>query len=104
MSINFRRESLLTLKDAAEQLPGRTPGKSMTYETIRQWIEHGRRGIRLESLTIGGTRYTSYEALERFIARLNERHAAPLSMRETRIRRRRMAAELRELGLKEKRS
>ena len=103
MSINHRRESLLTLKEAANKFPGREPGTNLTYETMRQWIERGRKGVHLESITVGGTRYTSEEAIDRIIARLNERHPAPMSLRQQRARRRRLDGELRELGvIKEK--
>lgn len=42
--------------------------------TIWRWILRGARGQRLESALVGGRRFTSQEALARFVGRLN---AAP---------------------------
>ncbi len=40
--------------------------------TVWRWGLHGVRGVKLETLLIGGVRYTSDEAVARFISRLNE--------------------------------
>lgn len=64
MTINLR-ETLLTLTQAAATLPNK-PHAS----TIHRWRLNGVRGIRLETIMVGGRRYTSREALERFSARL----------------------------------
>lgn len=45
----------------------------MTYETVRQWAERGRRGVVLETLLVGGTRMTTRRAFDRFLSRLNHR-------------------------------
>jgi hypothetical protein len=39
--------------------------------TIRRWWQKGIRGIFLETFVIGGRRYTTEEALQRFHSRLN---------------------------------
>ena len=44
----------------------RTIGR-VTEKTIRRWAARGVRGRRLESVVVGGRRYTSSEAIERFI-------------------------------------
>jgi len=54
-------ESLLTLTSAAQSLPGK-PHSS----TLHRWRLRGIRGVRLETILIGGVRYTSREALQRF--------------------------------------
>jgi Protein of unknown function (DUF1580) len=54
-------ESLLTLSSAAGSLPGK-PHTS----TLHRWRLRGIRGVRLETILIGGVRYTSREALQRF--------------------------------------
>ncbi len=62
MSVTLN-ESLLTLKAAAKLLPG-----NPHYATLFRWAQKGCRGRRLETILVGGIRYTSREALERFIA------------------------------------
>ena len=62
MSVTFA-ESLLTLKAAAKLLPG-----NPHYATLFRWAQKGCRGTRLETILVGGIRYTSREALDRFIA------------------------------------
>ena len=62
--IDISRESLLTFAEAAASLPN-TPNVS----TIHRWRLRGVRGVKLESTLIGGVRYTSHEALQRFCDR-----------------------------------
>jgi hypothetical protein len=61
--IDVLNEALLTFADASKMLPGRP-----SISSIWRWRTSGIRGQRLESVLIGGTRYTSREALQRFIA------------------------------------
>jgi hypothetical protein len=61
-------EQLLTLSAAARDLPGPS-GRGLHVSTLWRWMQRGIRGVRLETCMIGGTRYTSREALERFVAR-----------------------------------
>jgi hypothetical protein len=56
-------ESLLSLSEAGRTLPQRP-----SPVTMWRWSRRGIRGIRLESILIGGRRFTSREALGRFIA------------------------------------
>jgi hypothetical protein len=60
---NLLSETLLTLKQAAEQLP-----VSRCHQTVLFWIRSGCDGRKLESVKIGGRRFTSKEALDRFFA------------------------------------
>lgn len=62
--IDISRESLLTFSEAAASLPGKP-----NVSTIHRWRLRGCRGIKLESTLIGGVRYTSHEALQRFCNR-----------------------------------
>ncbi len=64
MPINIDRERLLTLSAAAVSLPHRPH-----ISTIGRWVQSGCRGVKLESVLLGGRRYTSKEALQRFIER-----------------------------------
>ena len=63
MSISISTEDLVSLSSAAKLLPGRPH-----ISSIFRWVSRGVRGNRLETWLIGGRRYTSREALERFIA------------------------------------
>jgi len=59
--IDLHDERLLTLQEAAELLPGST-----AISTLHRWRQRGVRGVQLETCLIGGKRYTSKEALQRF--------------------------------------
>lgn len=65
MAIDINSESLLTFSVAARSLPGQPH-----VSTIHRWRLRGVRGIKLETALIGGIRYTSREALQRFSMRL----------------------------------
>lgn len=64
--IDPAEESLLTLSEAAELLPGR-PHRC----TLHRWARGVSGGVRLETLLVGGRRCTSREAVQRFIRALN---------------------------------
>jgi hypothetical protein len=61
--IDVETESLLSLADAAKALPGHPH-----ITTLWRWRKCGVRGVRLETVLVGGRRYTSREAVERFVA------------------------------------
>lgn len=66
--VAYRNENLLPLRDAAAKIPGRPH-----VSTLWRWATHGvgRQRQRLETVVIGGRRFTSIEALERFITALS---------------------------------
>lgn len=64
----LQRERLLPLTEVLKHLPLRN-GKRMHYSTVYRWATKGARGHVLESFLVGGIRYTSHEAIERFITR-----------------------------------
>lgn len=69
--MNQRRtnpERLIPLKEAANHLPKRS-GKKVHYSTLYRWATKGTRGRILETSMVGGVRFTSLEALERFVER-----------------------------------
>ena len=41
-------------------------GTKVNRSTVHRWRVRGARGVKLETLLVGGRRYTSEEALERF--------------------------------------
>lgn len=68
MAIDCDSETILSFNEARTAFPG---GKRLSLATLHRWRLHGVRGIRLETALIGGSRYTSAEAISRFIAAQN---------------------------------
>ena len=64
--IDITQERLIPLRDTPRRLPARSSGKRVHISAVYRWIQRGIRGVRLESIRIGGTMYTSAEALQRF--------------------------------------
>lgn len=65
----LQRESLVDISTARRSLvPRKRNGKPPAPSTIWRWIHSGLHGVRLEVVYIGGTPYTSAEALYRFFA------------------------------------
>lgn len=60
--IDINRESLLTVKQAQSALPNRP-----SINTIYRWCWKGVRGIKLDSIRVGGRIFTTEEACQRFI-------------------------------------
>jgi hypothetical protein len=67
MSIDFQQEQAIPLAEVANLLPKRN-GKKVHYSTIYRWATKGTRGRVLESKLVGGIRYTTVEAVQRFLA------------------------------------
>ncbi len=70
--IDSASESLLTLAQAAEQLPRRRRGRKTHVSTLYRWTTAGCRGVRLDTIQVGATRCTSREALQRFFEQLSQ--------------------------------
>ncbi len=68
--IDIATESLIPLREAPRRLPPRPTGKRVHISACYRWVSRGVRGIRLEAIRVGGTMYTSLEALQRFADRL----------------------------------
>lgn len=65
MSIDIETERCIPLSQSPKHFPGR-PNASTPY----RWATVGvRGGIKLETIVVGGVRYTSIEAIARFIER-----------------------------------
>ncbi|WP_428306721.1 DUF1580 domain-containing protein [Lacipirellula sp.] len=65
--IDIRRETPLPLSDVPHHVPHRS-GRKIHYSTVYRWATKGARGRVLESQLLGGIRFTSHEALERFFS------------------------------------
>jgi hypothetical protein len=57
----LRREGLVPLRELS----------SRSYQTLWRWVNAGVRGVRLEAIKDGGRWASSYEAIDRFRARVS---------------------------------
>ena len=67
--IDISIENLIPIRDVPRRLPPRPTGKRVHISAVYRWIQRGVQGVRLEYIKIGGTTYTSKEALQRFADR-----------------------------------
>jgi hypothetical protein len=68
MAIDITKEELLTFNKARDAFPG---GRRPALATLHRWRLDGIRGVRLETAQIGGSRFTSREAIVRFLTEQN---------------------------------
>ena len=68
--IDVASENLVPLRDVPRCLPLRPNGKRLHISAVYRWTLRGIRGVVLETVRIGGTTYTSREAIQRFSERL----------------------------------
>lgn len=59
-------ETLIRFQEAGRRIPG-----NPSVCALHRWRLSGVRGAKLETLLVGGTRFTSIEAIARFIAEQN---------------------------------
>jgi hypothetical protein len=71
--IDITREQVFSLCDAPRytELPRRRFAKRPHVSTFFRWAKRGVRGVRLETIRIGGTLCTSVNALQRFFVALS---------------------------------
>ncbi len=62
--IDLNSETIFPVSEAPKHIPGR-PSKASVW----RWVLTGVGGIKLESILIGGKRFTSAEAVQRFCDR-----------------------------------
>src|SRR4051812_48707200 len=74
--IDSRSESLFTLTEVPEHVP-KARGRRIHTSTIWRWTKRGIRGVKLETIRIGGRTYTSTEALSRFFLVLSQADPRP---------------------------
>ena len=99
--IDPEKETLLSLTQAARELPARRAGKRPHVSCLYRWTKSGCKSIVLESIQVGGTRCTSREALTRFFDRLTYADDPRADRRDNRRQRaaERAIAELRREGV-----
>lgn len=73
---SIAHEQLILFAKSGQEFPGRSPAPA----TLNRWRLRGVRGVKLETLLIGGQRFTSREAIQRFIEAQNQPQAAEPSM------------------------
>ena len=64
--IDLTRERLIPIRDVPALLPLRPNSRKLHVSAVYRWILGGRGARRLEAIKLGGTMYTSLEALQRF--------------------------------------
>lgn len=69
MTIDVQTETVVSFSDARSAVPG--IDRRVSLATLHRWRLNGVRGVKLETVLIGGLRYTSREAIVRFIALQN---------------------------------
>ena len=87
MSIDVDNETLFQFPEARSEFPG---DRRVSLATLHRWRQKGVRGVKLETVLIGGLRYTSREAIARFIAAQNAADA-PVTPTVTPAQRRRQS-------------
>ena len=75
--IDIQSETVVTFAEASKHLPKRRAGKRPHICTLYRWAQQGVRGVKLETIQIGGTCCTSLESLQRFFNRLSGDDSTP---------------------------
>ena len=66
-------ETLIALADVPDAIPAPKNARKIGIHAVHRWAQRGLSGVEpLETIHVGGRRYTSREALERFFARVTE--------------------------------
>ena len=72
--IDILREELRPLEQTAQHIPGQPH-----VSTLFRWAGKGVHGCRLETVLVGGRRFTSLEAVQRFVADLTHQTSGDVS-------------------------
>jgi hypothetical protein len=78
-----------SLSDTPKHVPVRRNGKRLHIATAFRWAKDGVRGVKLETIRVGGTLCTSVEALQRFFEKLSATdtgHAGAIALRSPNAR------------------
>lgn len=97
--IDLQNETIQSLADGAAYI-GRLTGRTPHAATVWRWADKGVAGIKLEVARVGGRKYTSAEAIQRFVDRCTEADGdATPARRTTRQRERAINAAEKRLAL-----
>lgn len=69
--IDREHERIIALRDVPKHLPSRIPGKKLSFATVWRWALRPKDP--LETFCTPGGRFTSLEALDRFVERCSNR-------------------------------
>jgi hypothetical protein len=74
--VDIEREQLVSFAEAARRIPSSRVGRQLHPNTIWRWVKRGLKAnngqrVHLETIRIGGSNFTSVEALGRFFAALD---------------------------------
>ncbi|MEM6468257.1 MAG: DUF1580 domain-containing protein [Planctomycetota bacterium] len=70
-TVDLLTEDLLSLAQATREIPTRP-----NVSTVWRWAKRGIRGVRLETVKVGGKQMTSVQALTRFLQATNRKEVA----------------------------
>lgn len=87
--IDLQIESALTASAVARLPQLRRNGKSPHLSQVHRWWANGLKGHRLESIVVAGTRCSTSEAVDRWIAALSSQGSAGVQHSRTPLRRQR---------------
>lgn len=91
--LDLSHETAIAVNKAPAHIPSRPH-----LSTVWRWVLNGVRGIKLETFVVGCQRYTTKEAIERFIAATTAKaNGEPTPVRTPRQRQRAVEAAEREL-------
>lgn len=76
MALDLLGEEAISLMDVPKFVPKRN-GKKVHYSTVYRWATRGARGRVLETAFSGGCRYTTLQAIGRFLSARGAAHAIP---------------------------
>ena len=78
-AIDVTTEAVIDAAEAGRELQRIRGGTPPHIDTVRRWMRVGLHGVRLDSVRIAGGRYTTREAIVRFIQELTALDAEPYS-------------------------
>jgi len=81
--IDIETERLIRLEDVRDFLPSSRKGKRLSKSVPFRWAARGVKGVILETLRVGGARYTSVQAVQRFVEALNAPTSLPAKNERT---------------------
>jgi hypothetical protein len=83
--IDIETERIIPVRQVRQHVPSRIPGKRVSPATVWRWMS--RKNNPLETIKIGGGRFTSVEAIGRFIERSSQTSAAKPQASRPRVQR-----------------
>lgn len=70
--IDLEAETVFRLAEAPKYLPMGRGGRRVHVSTVFRWAQRGIRGVKLDTIRVGGALHTSTSALQRFAEQLTK--------------------------------